>query len=341
MEGDNTNNKIETRHILLTGSGFTKNFGGLSADEMWYFIFNHRRIQAQPKIKELMMKDFDYEKIYHVIKEGLYKKDVKEAIDDGVRFAYKNIDNILRRYSNGNPRPVELTNLLELFYRLPKQNNKSFVFTLNQDMLFERLFSFSVNKPCIPGIENNPEWFTSYYRKDLEEADYCNLPDDAKFDPIKQDILSHQNLFIIKLHGSFNWNSYDGTLGMVIGRDKIEQIQKEPLLRYYFEVFKETLLNYHRRLLIIGYGFCDEHINRIIAESVRKYGLKIYIISPESIRDFKKKLKNVDKITEGDNFAEDILNGISGYLPYKLMEIFPEDYTQTQAKINLFESFFE
>jgi len=337
MKDNNMNIKSKSKHIILTGAGFSKNFGGLLAKEMWYEIFNHKRIQAQLKIKELMMEDsdFDYEKIYTSIMEGSYKNDVKEDIDYVLRSAYKNIDDTLREYSNGNPHPVELTNLLELFYRLAGQNNKSFIFTLNQDMFFERLFSFSVNKPCIPGIENNPEWFTSYYRKELGEADYCNLPDCLKLNRINPDLLSHRNLFIIKLHGSCNWIKSDGTPGMIIGRGKNEQIQKEPLLKYYFEVFKETLSHCQRRLLIIGYGFGDDHINQIIAESVRNYRLKIYIISPDSMPDFRKKILDRNKL------GIDILDGISGYFPYNLMEIFPEDYKQTQQKINLFESFFE
>ncbi|MCD4843688.1 MAG: SIR2 family protein, partial [Methanosarcinales archaeon] len=173
------------------------------------------------------------------------------------------------------------------------------------------------------------------YRKELGEADYCNLPDCLKLNRINPDLLSHRNLFIIKLHGSCNWIKSDGTPGMIIGRGKNEQIQKEPLLKYYFEVFKETLSHCQRRLLIIGYGFGDEHINQIIAESVRNYRLKIYIISPESMPDFRKKILDRNKL------GIVILDGISGYFPYNLMEIFPEDYKQTQQKINLFESFFE
>jgi hypothetical protein len=30
-----------SENILLTGAGFTKNFGGLLASEMWAEIFNH------------------------------------------------------------------------------------------------------------------------------------------------------------------------------------------------------------------------------------------------------------------------------------------------------------
>lgn len=44
-----------TKHILLLGAGFSKNFGAPLAGEMWYLLFNHKKIQAQPRIRELML----------------------------------------------------------------------------------------------------------------------------------------------------------------------------------------------------------------------------------------------------------------------------------------------
>ena len=148
--------------------------------------------------------------------------------------------------------------------------------------------------------------------------------------------MSDGNFFIIKLHGSHNWKSFDGSTKMVIGRGKTEQIQKEPLLNYYFEIFKEVLFQDSRRLLIIGYGFGDDHINGIIAEAVRAYGLKIFVISPSSPEKFRNELIKEKK------FGEDIWQGISGYFPYKLTDIFPENSSiKTQESINLFNTFFE
>ena len=66
---------------------------------------------------------------------------------------------------------------------------------------------------------------------------------------------------------------------MVIGRGKEQLIQKEPLLAWYFKIFKEVLFQTNRHLLLIGYGFGDDHINDIIANAIKQYGLKIYIIS--------------------------------------------------------------
>lgn len=319
-----------SEHIILTGAGFTKNFGGLLASEMWAIIFNHKKIQDQPKIKKLMMDDFDFESIYYRIMEGSYSDDEKEAITDAVKLAYENIDAILRKYDFGNPYPIGLQNVLELVWHFAETSDKSLIFTLNQDLFFERLYSG--DKLSIPGIENNSEWFTSYYRKELEESDYCKLPDEEKLNRIKPDILSDGCNFIIKLHGSYNWKSYDGSDIMVIGRGKTEQIQKEPLLNYYFEVFEKALSQNQRRLLIIGYGFGDDHINNIISDAVRNHGLKIYVISPNSPGDLFKKNK----------IGEDIWQGLSGYFPSTLEDIFPENPSEeTQEKRNLFDVFFE
>ena len=56
---------------------------------------------------------------------------------------------------------------------------------------------------------------------------------------------------------------------MVIGRGKVGQIHNAPLLKYYFELFRNVLFQPERRLFVIGYGFGDKHINKIIAEAVK------------------------------------------------------------------------
>jgi hypothetical protein len=212
-------------------------------------------------------------------------------------------------------------------------SNKSFIFTLNQDLFFERLYNHP--KLSIPGIKNNSEWFTTRFKDPLRPEDYYRLPDENKLNHNESEILSDGDFFLLKLHGSYNWISFDGTQKMVIGRGKTDQIQKEPLLKYYFTVFKKVLSQNQSRLLIIGYGFGDDHINRIISESVRDNGLKIYIISPVSPKELK-------GILEKKDFGKDIWQGISGYFPYSLNEIFSENFFKYQAiKQHFYDVFFE
>jgi hypothetical protein len=109
---NNQSNEFEfAEHVLLLGAGFTKNFGGLLAEERWVQIFNHEKIQAHSRIKKLMLNNFDYEDIYYSVLENLMDKEglflpieftyeVKEAMKEATKYAYKYIDEILRKQSN-------------------------------------------------------------------------------------------------------------------------------------------------------------------------------------------------------------------------------------------------
>ncbi|BBL64765.1 hypothetical protein MSMAT_2749 [Methanosarcina mazei TMA] len=349
-----------TKHVLLLGAGFTKNFGGLLADKMWYEIFNHEEIQSQPKIKKLMMNNFDYEEIYYsVLKESRdeegkllpseFTDEEKAAIKVATKSAYIHIDENLRRHIIDHPRPTHLHNVNNLIFNIrsqrqdykfvkdgktyrfsPDPKNKSFIFTLNQDLFFERLYPNNANAELsIPGINNDPDWFTTNFNKPLEPSDYRILPTEDELKLIKDSLLELGGYFLIKLHGSCNWISSNGSDMdmMVIGKSKTEQIQNEPLLKHYFEIFEEVLSQDQCRLLIIGYGFGDKHINSIISKAVTDHELKIYILSTLSQKELKKKLTG----SESSQDTVIIWEGISG-MSTKVKEILVDtDY-------NLFEN---
>jgi hypothetical protein len=86
-------------------------------------------------------------------------------------------------------------------------------------------------------------------------------------------------------------------------------------------IFEETLSQQGTKLFVIGYGFRDRHINQIIKESVKNYGLKLYILSPENPRNFIEKLHHLG--------IDTILKGLCGYFPYTLSQLFPIDQQET------------
>lgn len=86
-----------------------------------------------------------------------------------------------------------------------------------------------------------------------------------------------------------NWQrKVGGRKVMVLGGDKLTQICSEPLLKWYYQTFKQVLCCQNRRLLVIGYGFGDPHINEVILKAVREHGLRLYIVSPHEPEDFGK-----------------------------------------------------
>ncbi|MCC4768379.1 hypothetical protein FXW07_17690 [Methanosarcina sp. DH1] len=369
--------KIDER-ILLLGAGFSKNFGAPLANEMWYLIFNHKEIQSKPRIREFMLNNFDYEDVYNSVLEGFedktglfgekysfieFKDDEKDAIREATNFAYGYIDHVFSQFmeytensTKDETRQKEILTGVSQFISLFQQvydyltadenaycfangdklkvssGKNSFIFTLNQDLFFEKCYQkicteMDYQKICIPGI------------KEENGSDLVKLPSEGKL--YSNNILSNENFFLIKLHGSYNWQGIDGNKAMVIGKNKINQINKEPLLSLYFEIFKKVLSQDQHRLLIIGYGFGDDHINHVISDSIANHGLKIYILSPGSIEKLKDKItkdsENSITLEEHENLVT-IYKGISGYFPYT--EIFTGNDTLDKPIKEYFKSVF-
>jgi len=48
---ENNMNIQSSKHVLLTGAGFTKNYGAPLASEMWVKIFNHKKSRHNQELK--------------------------------------------------------------------------------------------------------------------------------------------------------------------------------------------------------------------------------------------------------------------------------------------------
>ena len=146
------------------------------------------------------------------------------------------------------------------------------------------------------------------------------------------DWLNEGHAFYVKLHGSQNWRSADGSGAMVIGRAKELQIGSEPLLEWYFQLFQHLLYQPEGRILIIGYGFRDEHVNRVLARAAEDFGLRLHVMAPGSPQDF---LSSVRKAPCGDV----IVDSLGGMYPYTLADLFPPDQSKTEPARELFDGF--
>lgn len=320
--------------ILMTGAGFTHNIGTPLARDMWYEIFNNPKIQSEPQIRQLLVSDTDFESVYNLVIGGSYSASEKEAISKAVIEAYENVDSTIRewKFNPSGQHQLNIYELQKLINRFAGSNAQGFYFTLNQDLFLERQY-YNGTPPHLPGIRNKSNWFKTNFNSKLKSEDLCQLPDLDELNAQKYHFLAAHRFFYVKLHGSYNWLSSTGNQKLVIGRNKLNQIGQEPLLSYYFDLFKEVLSHQDQRLLVVGYGFGDEHINEVLADSVENFGLKIHIISPVSQLDFMKALQSAHR-------GNSILNGLSGYFNKRLNDIFPSDQSETQEKRTLYKNFF-
>jgi len=324
-----------SENILFTGAGFTKNFGGFLAKEMWSKIFNNPFVQSYPRVKELLIDDFNYESIYHKVLNENYSEDEKNVITDAILEAYRSLDNICREwlFRNNAPNPVNIYGVNKLIERFSEDANKiGFFFTLNQDLFVERHFSSINSGLMLPGVKKIPDAHKTIIKLPIENQDFIKLPTVNELEDSATKLYS-ATIHYVKLHGSYGWISSSGLNRYVIGKDKEDQIASEPLLSWYFNLFRNVLSNPNRKLLIIGYGFRDAHINKIFASSIKDFGLKLYVISPSDQSKFIDSIRSVE-------YGDTLLQGLSGYFPYKLLDIFPADQSDSHAWEELIRCYF-
>lgn len=308
-----------SKKVLLTGAGFTKDFGGFLATEMWDFIFNNPSLDNHPRIKNIPRHDFSYESVYHeVIENPKYDGDEKDTIKEAVKSAYDRLDESIRSYHNNKHRTANSTSLTSFIKRFHDTvNSRGFFFTLNQDLFVER-YCRDANI-ITPGIELE----NIGQEMELRPSAYKRLPGEIKVsDDFREDCpvnpLRSNKLHYVKLHGSYNWRDSGGDVYMVIGKNKSEQISREPLLRRYSQLFQEILTAGNRELFVIGYGFGDEHINEVIADSIRDNGLKLNVMNPDAPEKFQ-------EILSDRPHCENLWDSISKYYPYSISRVFPQN----------------
>ncbi len=66
------------RNVLLSGAGFTKNFGGYLGPEMWSVIFSQNEISRQPELRKYLLNNLDYETVYQEVLDS-------DELDEGVK----------------------------------------------------------------------------------------------------------------------------------------------------------------------------------------------------------------------------------------------------------------
>jgi hypothetical protein len=315
--------------LILTGAGFTHNFGGFLSKEMWAEIFNSPLIQGNQKLRQLLQDNEDYEYIYsEVLSKDTFTEGEKFLIKEVVESAYKNLDDVIKGwvFNSDNPNSFNIYGLgefLNLF--MGRGEEKGLFFTLNQDLIMERRNGYR----C-PGVPAFQQEFYSLNSAELKKEGFVQLPgvEDA-LKMASKDIRNHSGLIYIKLHGSYGWKASDGSNQMVIGKNKTELINREPILNYYFNIFQDVIKEGNKNLLIIGYGFRDQHINNVILDGVKNHNLKIYIIDVNSFHDLKSNMEN------GHFYATPLLEGVGGYFPYSFRQIFPPDQSKTVSLANI------
>lgn len=270
-------------HALLIGAGFSRNWNGWLAAEVMEHLLGSPEVRGDDFLRRLLMAHEPSGGFEGAVEEiqslagrdpaghGGHLAALQRSV--GRMFDDMNAGYFARPFEFQNHEP-QVGTFLSRF---------DAIFTLNQDVLLEHFYvdQFDVslsrgrrwNGVQIPGMRRirpaEPIHDASWAR-----STWVPLPDgEYRIDERCQPL--------IKIHGSSNWRDAEGGPLVVIGGEKASQIGLHGVLERNAAEFEGRLLAGGTRLMVIGYGFRDRHINDVIIRGVRDRGLRFFIVDPD------------------------------------------------------------
>lgn len=315
--------------VILLGAGFSHNWGGWLAKE----VFDH--LIGVPEIRK-------FERLVRL----LWQHNATGGFEDAIAELQRDYRSEPGRYG------AELNALQDAVLRMFADMNEGYagrpdwefqqdlafmvrtfliqfraVFSLNQDLLLEQKYlndNIMLGSAArwggwqIPGMKLNVASLEPLQERATGIwTPSGSLGTDSRYQPL------------YKLHGSVNWRDPDNRALIIIGGDKAQQIQTHPILSAYTQEFETQLTRAETRLMVIGYGFRDHHINRVIAKGVYEHGLQFFVICPEGAKvaeTFSSDVHQGAALTAfGYDLKEVFARGCVGFSTRRLSETFGTD----------------
>jgi hypothetical protein len=301
--------------ILLTGAGFSRNWGGWLASEAFEYLLGCSEIDDETR--RLLWRSKDSGAGFE---DTL--ADLASANDDQSKMRLKDLTDALVGMFNAmgqgfKERQFEFQDTVDLRYAVKTFLDQfDAIFTLNQDTLLEQHY---LNE-FLPGGWRRPGLKPLNLNIAMAQHDKIapQQPDPPSFN------LNMTFRPYIKLHGSCNW--MEGPSGgriLIMGGQKAISINQFPILSWYHDLFRQFLSRPNVRLMVIGYSFSDTHINDIIGDGVKRE-LKIFIIDPCGVDVLDKRPKRL-VVGMRDEYMEKLAPHIIGASRRLLTAIFDND----------------
>lgn len=263
--------------ILLTGAGFSYNWGGPLASDVFSALLADKGLDEHTR--DLL---FDsggmFEKVLADLQVSTAPADQKrhDALITSVAGIFNRMNNTFMhvQFEFENPPSVQhsIAAFLSRFHA---------IFTLNQDALLEQHYNPHIGTPMNWGCINIPgmKFMQPFNPSGARQDKFAIMEPNPPFTTF-----GHGAQPYVKLHGSVNWvESNRGKRILIMGGQKAVSIGLYPILTWYHEQFRLMLTRPSARLMVIGYSFSDSHINDAIVEGIAA-GMKLFVIDPYAIK---------------------------------------------------------
>lgn len=273
------NQSIAMTPYLLLGAGFSRNWGGWLASEVFEYLLGRPEVVDNEELRRILWDSqpkggFEYalEALQARQKTGDRNASAcLEALQAAVIAMFNDMNegfNSIVDWEFSKKEESQIATFLTKFEA---------IFTLNQDLLIEKHYLSSAPElrrkdrwdgVAMPGLVPKGSGFASIVGQRWQVQSEATFRLEGRIQPF------------FKLHGSTNWDAPDGSSTLIVGGNKTGAIGGSPILSWYYSEFERAMFAGDARLMVIGYGFRDEHINATLIKAIIHCGLKLFIVTP-------------------------------------------------------------
>ncbi|MEF2861593.1 MAG: SIR2 family protein [Streptococcus salivarius] len=299
-KGDNDKVKLkEVEKILGSARDVEKTIGEFveeQSDEVKKFI------------KENFYKSFsDIESLLNWLQNGLSFNPSDKKLKEMIKILKTNFLETIPRLNDSKYKDSETLSTYQKFYQSVFNfrgvlSNKVTIVTTNYDLFNEY------------SLENNRIVYSTGFENNLHRKFDVNLfrsrvvDDTNRYKDVWQPTSKEANL--LKIHGSINWTSDEE--GQLIQKDNIDKTDGEiviypTMLKHkqtaqapYSELFREfanILQVPNTTLIVMGYGFPDEHINNIISQNLKNQDFNLIVFGDKTEKKMGEFFEDFKKVT--------------------------------------------
>lgn len=310
-------------------------------------------LNGQPnKYKDLIEKHIyksfsDIESLLNWLQSGLSFQPNNKNLKEVIRTLKSEFLKTIPALDDDKYKDNETINTYNKFYQSvfkhrTELSNKINIVTTNYDLFNE--YSLESNRIVYStGFENN------LYRNFNANSFKQRVVDDTnRYKDVWQPTSKEANL--LKIHGSINWTSDES--GQLIQKDLFKQSDEEiiiypTMLKHrqtaqapYSELFREfanVLQVPNTVLIVMGYGFPDEHINNIISQNLKHQDFTLIVFGNESEDNMKKffdefKTQDGFHLIGGDTSCDGVKAHYFNYIVDKIINYAPKIESEQEGK---------
>lgn len=338
-KGDNDKVKLkEVEKILDSARDVEKTIGEFEEEQS---------DEVKKFIEENFYKSFsDIESLLNWLQNGLSFNPSDNKLKKVINILKTNFLETIPRLNDSKYKDSETLSTYQKFYQSVFNfrgvlSNKVTIVTTNYDLFNEY------------SLENNRIVYSTGFENNLHRKFDVNLfrsrvvDDTNRYKDVWQPTSKEANL--LKIHGSINWTSDEE--GQLIQKDNIDKTDEEiviypTMLKHrqtaqapYSELFREfanILQVPNTTLIVMGYGFPDEHINNIISQNLKNQDFNLIVFGDKTekkLGEFFEEFKKVEgfHLIGGNTSIENVKAHYFNYIVNEIINYSSKDESDQEG----------